>query len=68
MTGFEVSNNGGSVHVLLKSGTTGRVAALRSFTARLPEVGDTVLIDSHDENGMPFEERGVIDEVLEVNE
>ena len=68
MSGFEVAEFGGSVEVLLKSGTTGRVVGLSSWTERLPEAGDVVLIESSDENGMPFDEKGIIEEVLAVND
>lgn len=64
MTGFEMAKAGEILTVALKSGTTGTVATLSSWTARAPEAGDFVLIDAKDENGVPFEEKGIIAEVL----
>jgi hypothetical protein len=43
--------------VLLTDGTTGQVASAK--------VGDKVTVSLHDENGMPIEVTGVVEEILE---
>jgi hypothetical protein len=42
--------------VLLKDGTTGKVDCA--------EVGDKVTVALHDENGMPIEVSGIVEEIL----
>jgi len=46
--------------VLLKDGTVGTV-----YTA---EVGDTVTVSLHDENGMPIRVTGVVEAILETED
>lgn len=43
--------------VLLKDGTVGKVDAAK--------VGDEVTVSLHDENGMPIEVSGIVEEILE---
>jgi hypothetical protein len=44
------------MNVLLTDGTVGKV--------EMAEVGDTVTVTLHDENGMPTEVTGVVEEIL----
>lgn len=43
--------------VLLKDGTVGQVG--------YAEIGDEVTISLHDENGMPIQVTGIVDEILD---
>jgi len=46
---------------MLKDETVGKVDCL------VVNVGDLVTIDLHDENGMPIQKTGIVDEILEDN-
>lgn len=52
-----ITNKGIKMTVLLKDGTVGKVDHA--------EIGDTVTVKFHDENGMPIEVTGIVEDILE---